>query len=405
MIGLDLLRIHVFTFLERKAHFSFSRVCKPIWNISACQSTTESMMRELMWSAKPIQFYGTIGHDNLVQISQFFSRTKQLTVNVESEMCGVQALAGMTTLEFLDITCHPWLSSDVGTLCRTLTKLKTLKIYGQISTDCLENDGLKNNRTLTSLTVSGFGNRAHGTPWNPAWLKDVPLETLVVTHPFYIPVGNLALITTLTKLDIRGTGKLFGSQIVDFKGMKLNDLRCDVNFPTDDSAPFEFLANQLPLLEVLILQGWLPHPRLACTHLSRLEHLRVLELTPRGNVFGHDRAGQFNLPKLEWLFLRLYDFLNDENMACIKNSPSLRHLQMFDPVAELSDKGFVHLQHHPGLEILSLAPVYLTNESVAVLNTLKNLFGVRIQTWTRVTEIEDFVSGANKLRDWPSKYC
>ena len=402
MIGLDLLRIHVFTFLERKAHFSFSRVCKPIWNISACQSTTESMMRELMWSAKPIQFDGTVSHDELVQISKFFSRTKHLTVKVES-MCGVQALAGMTTLEFLDITCLRWLSSDAGALCRTLTKLKTLKICGQISTNCLDIEGLKNNRTLTSLTVSLFGEDAHGAPWNPAWLKDVPLETLVVTHPFYIPVGNLVLITTLTKLDIRGTGKLFGSQIVDFKGMKLIDLRCDVNFPRDDSAPFEFLANQLPLLEVLILQGWLPHPRLACTHLSRLEHLRVLELTSSFK-FGNDRAGQFNLPKLEWLFLRLYDFLNDENMACIKNSPSLLHLQMFDPV-QLSDKGFVHLQNHPGLEILSLAPVYLTNESVAVLHTLKNLFGVRIETWTPATEIEDFVSGANKLRDWPSKYC
>ena len=402
MIGLDLLRIHVFTFLERKAHFSFSRVCKPIWNISACQSTTESMMRELMWSAKPIQFDGTVSHDELVQISKFFSRTKHLTVKTKS-MCGVQALAGMTTLEFLDITCLRWLSSDVKTLCCTLTKLKTLKICGQILTSFLDIECLKNNRTLTSLTVSLFEEELHGAPWNPAWLKDVPLETLVVTHPFYTPVANLALITTLTKLDIRGTGKLSGSQIVDFKGMRLIDLRCDVNFPRDDSAPFEFLVNQLPLLQVLILQGWLPHPRLACTHLSGLEHLRVLELTGSFG-FGNDRAGQFNLPKLEWLFLRLYDFLNDENMACIKNSPSLLHLQMFDPV-QLSDKGFVHLQNHPGLEILSLAPVNLTNESVAVLHTLKNLFGVRIETWTPATEIEDFVSGANKLRDLPSKYC
>lgn len=360
-------------------------------------------MRELMWSAKPIQFYGTIGHDNLVQISNFFSRTKQLTVNVESKICGVQALAGMTTLEFLDITCHPWLSSDVGTLCRTLTKLKTLKLYGEISTDCLDNDGLKNNRTLTSLTVSGF--HGGGTPLNPEWLKDVPLETLVVTRPFYIPrllVGSLALITTLTKLDIRGTGTLL--QLVGFTGMKLNDFRCDVDFPADDSAPFEFLANQFPLLEVLSLQGWLPHPLLACTHLSRLKHLRVLELTDRRRVFGIDRAGQFNLPKLEWLFLTRYDFLNDENMTCIKNSPSLRHLQMRNP-EQLSDKGFFHLQNHPGLEILQLSPSHITNESVAVLHTLKNLVGVSIQTSTRVEEIEEFVRRTNKLRDFPSNYC
>ena len=87
----------------------------------------------------------------------------------------------------------------------------------------------------------------------------------------------------------------------------------------------------------------------------------------------------------------------------VKN-PSLRHLQMRNP-EQLSDKGFFHLQNHPGLEILQLAPSYITNESVAVLHTLKNLVGVRIQTSTRVEEIEEFVSRANKLRDFPSNYC